>query len=518
MRGNFDDVNLDLKFIHKKPLMIGLISCLGIVAYSNSFLCSFHLDDTASIVKNIFIRNTQDLQSIWNFWPCRFVTYLSFALNYRSSGLNVLSYHLFNVTVHIVSAILVWWLTLLTFSTPVMKENKIVRYGGSIALLAGLIFVGHPIQTEAVTYIVQRASSMAALFYLASLCFYIKARLIREERPGESAWSPNYILSMAMAILAMFTKETSITLPLMMALYEFSFFRANNGLNWKFLAPFLVTLLIIPLTMFLTKSVNFQEMHRISEPSSSLSPLQYLSTQLRVMITYVRLAFFPFNQNIDYDYPIFKNILGAPVLGSLIILTAVFVCAKHLFLKYRLVSFSIFWFFLALSPESSLLPIRDVIFEHRLYLSMAGYSIFLASSAYYLFGKKTEEKALMAVLMVIICYSILTYQRNEVWRNNITLWGDSAAKSFHKVRPHNNLGLAYFNQGNPGQAILEYNNAIKAGPGVADPYINRGIAYAKLGNLKQAMEDFNKAIEISPSNELAYYNKARAEEQKRETQ
>ena len=505
-------MNLSLKSLYKQLLLIGLISCLGIIVYSDSFLCSFHLDDTASIVKNLFIRNIQDLQGIWNFWPCRFITYLSFALNYHFSGPNVVSYHLFNVTIHVVSAILVWWLTLLTFSTPVMKGNKISQHGGSIALLAGLIFVSHPIQTEAVTYIVQRASSMAALFYLASLCFYIKSRLPLQP-PGLKRFLLSgkdifYISSLIMAIMAMFTKETAITLPLMILLYEYSFLRINNSFNWKPIVPFLGTLMIIPLTMFLTKSVNFQEMHRINEPSSGISPLQYLLTQLRVMVTYIRLAFLPFNQNIDYDYPVFKNIFELPVLGSIIFLTAILFWAKRMFSKYRLLSFSIFWFFLALLPESSLLPIRDVIFEHRLYLSLAGYSIFLASGTYYLFGKNALVRAAMVLMMVITCYSILTYQRNKVWSDNITLWKDSAAKSFHKVRPHNNLGLAYFDQGDLIQAISEYDEAIKAGPNVANPYINRGIAYAKLGNFNQAMSDFNKSIEISPQNGMAYSNRA----------
>lgn len=139
---------------------------------------------------------------------------------------------------------------------------------------------------------------------------------------------------------------------------------------------------------------------------------------------------------------------------------------------------------------------------------MAGYSIFLASSAYYLFRKNTAAKAVRVLMAVITCYSVLTYQRNKIWQNNITLWGDSATKSFHKARPHNNLGKAYFEQGDLTQAVLEYNEAIKADPNVAYPYINRGIAYAKLGNFDLAMSDFNKAIEISPKNELAYSNRA----------
>src|SRR5208283_2829206 len=116
-------------------------------------------------------------QNIWNFLPRRFILYLSLALNYHFSALDVCGYHLFNLGVHLVTAILVWWLTLLTLSTPVMKKEKIAQHADTLALLAGLVFVAHPIQTEAVTYIVQRAAAMAGLFYLASLSLYVKSRL-----------------------------------------------------------------------------------------------------------------------------------------------------------------------------------------------------------------------------------------------------------------------------------------------------------------------------------------------------
>ena len=167
-------------------------------------------------------------------------------------------YHVFNLAVHLFTAILVWWLVLLTLSTPAMKENKITQHADLVALLSGLVFVSHPLQTEAVTYIVQRTASMATLFYLASLCLYVKSRLLQDTgviersdfqksviarsdfqksviaRSEATKQSFNkdflsmqkiyYIFSLIAAILAMFTKETAITLPLMILLYEFSFF------------------------------------------------------------------------------------------------------------------------------------------------------------------------------------------------------------------------------------------------------------------------------------------------------
>jgi hypothetical protein len=344
-----------------------LISCLGIIVYSNSFLCSFHFDDNPFIIDNPFIRNIHHLQTIWAGYPCRFITYLSYAFNYHYHRLDVAGYHLFNLAVHIGSACLVWWLTLLTLSTPALKDSLTEsKHRNIIALFAGLIFVSHPLQTEGVTYIYQRAASMATLFYLASLCFYVKSRLLQDNR---SFYYHYYICSLLMAVLAMFTKEISITLPLIILLYEICFLNTKRSLNWGHLAPFLLTILTIPLTMLLTRS---EKIHEIQAIAKSISPAHYLLTQFRVVLTYIRLIFLPLNQNFDYDYPISKSLLEWPVLFNILFLGTVLFTAKQLFLKYRLVSFSIFWFFLTLLPESSFLPETDLIYEHRLYLPLAG--------------------------------------------------------------------------------------------------------------------------------------------------
>jgi Tfp pilus assembly protein PilF len=482
-----------------------LISFLGIIIYSNSFLGPFQFDDIPSIVNNPFIRDIHHLQNVLGFLPRRSALYFTFAFNYHFNGLNVFGYHLFNLGIHLASALLLWKLVLLTFSTPVMKDEKISCHADVISLLAGLVFVAHPVQTQAVTYIVQRAASMAALFYLASLVFYVKSKLLQTDKAGLSLAKFYYICSLLTAIMAMFTKETAITLPLMILLYEFSFLKTGKNIDWRRLFPFLLTICIIPLTMLLTESGPARLQQLRNEPG--ISPIHYLLTQFRVMVTYIRLAFFPFHQNLDYDYPILKNILQLPVLTSLLFLTSILLFAKCLFSKYRLVSFSIFWFFLALLPESSFLPIKDVIYEHRLYLPLAGYSIFIASSSYYLLGRNNFRAMTIAVTLVIACYSVLTYQRNEIWKDELTLWDDAVKKSPHKARPYNNRGNILAQQGNFAEAMLDFNKAIAIDPNYANAYYNRGITYTKEGYLTQAVFDYNKAININPEYAKAYNNR-----------
>jgi len=476
---------------------------LGIIIYSNTFFCTFQYDDKIYIIDNLAIRNIHDLLNILKYCPCRFVTFLSIAFNYHFHQLHVFGYHLFNLAVHLGSAFFIWWLTLLTLSTPVMKEDKISRHANLIALLAGLVFVSHPLQTEAVTYIWQRTTSMAALFYLLSLCLYVKSRLA----PGKFY----YLLSLMAAIAAMFTKEIAVTLPLIIVLYEYSFLKTKKNLDWKCLFPFLLTLLIIPLTLLITASLNPHHMRGAApEVPSGIPPMHYLLTQFRVVVTYIRLSFLPINQNLDYDYPIFTNIFALPVLASLFFLITILYIAKRLFSKYRLVSFSILWFFLTLLPESSILPLQDVIIEHRLYLPLVGYSIFLVSGMYYLFGKNTLHTMAVALTMIIAGYSILTYQRNKVWENEIVLWNDVIQKSPHKARPYNDRGFVYLSQGSFTQALSDFNRAIEINPSYVDAYNNSAAIYSKEGNFTRAMSDYKKAIELDPARADTYYNRALA--------
>ncbi len=501
-----------MKLLSVKPISILLISCLGLIVYSNTFFGSFHLDDFQLIVENSQIKNIHHFQNIWNYLPCRFLLYLSFALDYQWYQLRVLGYHVENLIIHLVSALLVWWLVLLTFSTAAMKipDNKITADSGLIALFAGLVFVVHPIQTEAVTYIAQRAASLVTLFYLVSLCLYAKSRLVSSSGRASLFY---FLSSLVMAIMAMFTKEIAITLPLTILLYEISFLKVGKGLNWKYITPFLLTIFVIPLAMLFfssTKAINFQEMNHAIKGSSEISSSHYVLTQLRVLVTYIRLCFFPFHQNVDYDYPIFRNIFEVPVLLSLMFLMGILFWAKHLFLKYRILSFSIFWFFLTLLPESSLFPIKDVIFEHRLYLPMPGYSIFLVAGLYYLFGKNTIRSMVIMLIAIIVGYAALTYQRNKVWNNEFTLWDDAVQKSPHKERPYINRAKAYYDQGNVDRAMADYNRAIELNTDDELAYTDRGFLYTQQGNSAKAMSDFDKAIKINPVYPMAYYDRGLA--------
>jgi len=463
---------------------------LGMIVYSNSLFCSFHFDDFYFIANNPVIRDLHDLRGIWHYYHGRFLVFLSFALNCRLNGFHVLGYHLFNLAVHCGAALFVWWLTLLSLSTPVIKENKIAQHAGMIALFAGLIFVSHPLAIEAVTNIWQRTASMAAFFYLASLCFYARSRL----RRGRFY----YMLSLVTAVCAMFCKENTVTLPFMILFYEFTFFRMKQNFDWKYLFPFLFILFIIPVTFLFNQTQVFQDMHGdLRQSGGIITPVQYFLTELRVMVTYVRLVFVPLGQNFDYDYPVFKSFFEWPVLGGFLFLAVIFYWNTRRFSKHPLLSFFIFWFFLTLMiPESSFWVMSSVILEHRLYLPLAGFSIFLVCGVYDLIGKHSIKVMAAILSLVVLCNSFLTCQRNGVWKNELTLWDDAAHKSPHKARPYNNRGTFYADHGMLELAISDFKTAIALDPSYADAYYNLGNTYRDRGMFDQAVADYSKAIEL----------------------
>jgi tetratricopeptide (TPR) repeat protein len=304
----------------------------------------------------------------------------------------------------------------------------------------------------------------------------------------------------------MFTKENAATLPLIIILCEFCFFNINRYSDWKYALYFLITLLIVPVILFSTRTNSFIAIQRlIDKPLNNAG--SYFLTQFRVIVTYIRLLFLPLNQNLDYDYPIAKGLMDITTLGSLSILITIIISAVKLLPRYRILSFGIFWFFITLLPESSIMPLDDVIFEHRLYLPMVGYSLFIVAGLYYLFHKKSLKLIVISLLILVTFYSVLAYTRNSLWKDDFTLWNDTVRKSPNKARPYNNRGNTYKNKGDLDQAISDYNKAIEINPNLADAYSNRGAVYQDKGNLDQALSDCNKAIKINPNYAEAYNNR-----------
>ncbi|MEK7817763.1 MAG: tetratricopeptide repeat protein, partial [Actinomycetota bacterium] len=463
-------------------ICLALIVLVGVFAYWNSFKVPFVFDDDPIIAGNINLREFGT--TITGTYHSRVVGFLTFALNYKINGLDVTGYHAFNLAIHLTSALLVFWLVTLTLKTPFLKQSRLSRPASvplTVALFCALIFVAHPVQTQAVTYIVQRFASLATMFYLLAVVMYAKWRLSAEDPKAAGLFGGRitvdlpvkrgffFAASLAATLLAMGTKENAVTLPAVLALWEFSFFGGAVKKRLAGLLPFALTLPVIPLVQVIG-GMSLTSAPGVPGVTSPPPAIDYLLTQLRVIVTYIRLLFFPSGQNLDYDYPVYRSFLDPNVFMSFVFLLLVAGLGVFLwrhakreagYAPLRLIAFGIFWFFITLSVESSFITIADVIFEHRLYLPSAGLIIAVVVAAAMATESLQERVAWIARAAVplaaaaVVALSLATFSRNQAWADPITLWQDTVAKSPGKARAHYNLGFYLQHSGQIERAKAE---------------------------------------------------------------
>ncbi|MBI5196215.1 MAG: tetratricopeptide repeat protein, partial [Nitrospirae bacterium] len=321
------------------------------------------------------------------------------------------------------------------------------------------------------------------------------------------------------------------------------------------LTPFLLTLLIIPVSYIGADTSAGDLLSDVSETArlqTDMSRLDYLFTQFRVIVTYIRLLFLPINQNLDYDYPIYNSFLNPNVFLSFLLLLSIlglgaylYSCSKNpptspfnkggikgghspftvhrsLFTVHylRLTAFGLFWFFITLSVESSVIPIVDVIFEHRMYLPSIGLIIAFVSAVFYFIpylssfnfqpssflSHHASRITVLLLAALVLSLSIATYKRNLVWQDEIRLWEDVNRKSPDKSRVHLNLGLAYQNHKRLEEAVREYYIALSLNPNYKEAYNNLGNIYKNMGFIDKAIEHYQNALKINPDFALAHNN------------
>jgi protein O-mannosyl-transferase len=512
-------------FIQNPLLHCILILIVGFICYSNSFNVPFQWDEGFFIVDNPIVKDisyfldynrAKQFGNQYNHFIGRYVGYLTFALNYKIHGVSVTGYHIVNLLIHAINALLVYYLVLLTFRTPFLTKSLLKLEARYIALFSALFFISHPLQTEAVTYIFQRLASLAALFYTLSLIFYIKSRLSEEKAEQYSFLA----LSLIATVFAMKTKENAFTLPLVIALYEFFFFTGEVRGRIVRLIPFLLTLFIIPLTLIgIDKPVGeiIASVGPATVDSTGVSRWDYFITQFRVVATYIRLLFLPINQNLDYMYSLSGSFADMRVIGSLLLLICLAGLAFYLYYRssvkipdLRIAAFGIFWFFITLSVESSIIPLQTTIDEYRVYLPSAGFiiSIIIGIFLFALRSKNTNIRYLiMSILIVMVLLtSYLSYTRNSIWASKISLWEDVVKKSPESVRARNNLGNAYMSRGATDNAIEQYAAALKLNPDFSVTHNNICNAYMSKGLLDKAIEHCIIALKINPDQVESHIN------------
>ena len=538
------------QFLYNPLFHIVTLAAIALFAYSNTFQVPLLFDDEGSIQLNPAVHGLGNfLNGGYKFLPTRVLGYLTFAINYHFGELNVAGYHIVNLVIHIICAILVYSLIRVTFRTPkldkLFREQQINMFAFTVALL----FVSHPVQTQAVTYIVQRVAALATLFYLAGIICYARWRFTRVETDSflKVFTSPWYALSFIAAMLAMKTKEIAFTLPLIILLYECSFFGWPGRKLLAQMTPLFLTMAIIPYTVFVTVSPTLTTggsmLSDVNSPAYGVVRMtrwEYLYTQFSVILTYLRLLILPIKQNLDYDYPISHSLLEPRAFISLLVLLSIFMLAIYLFLKsnhrsnhqaiseeasgiissqsrslYLLTAFGIFWFFITLSIESSIISLRDVIFEHRLYLPTFGFFLSAVSCGTLVVNRLSQRfNDIRKIIILLVAGTILTlswatYARNNVWQSWISIWSDTVAKSPDKARAHNVLGIGYYYSLKFDEALLEYREAVRLKPDFVEAFYNLGLVYREMKQYEESLNMFFKVLSISAFDAdkfAAFYN------------
>jgi tetratricopeptide (TPR) repeat protein len=500
-----------------------LLAIAVVLSYGHTLDVPFYLDDFSSIQENPVIYQWQGtLAELWQFAALRIVGYLSFALNYQVHQFQVAGYHVVNIFIHFLTGCAVLGLLRGLVRTPLLTHTLSDDAKRWLPLVVALIFVLHPLQIQAVTYIVQRLASLAALFYIGTMACFIQARL-SQVTWQRALWIITCIL---LALLAFFTKQNTATLPIALLLLELTFFPLHQvSLPLLNLERFDNFSKVVKSSKFAERFDNFskvvksskfaervakvaialfglivfgglvalvldqnpfslQAMQALTQETTEISRTSYLATQMSVLWTYLGLFVWPATSHIDYDYPITEGFLDSNdnyhLIARLLHSEALWALAGHLillglaFYSFRrkpLIAFSIIFYYLAHSIESGLIPIRDVIFEHRTYLPnlglciLSGWLLVVTLSKFEnLDSNRFSLSIIHYSLFIGILLSYATWQRNQMWRDPIALWQHNVAQSPGKQRGWIILGKHLLQADRPaeGLKVLEEHAVVKS--------------------------------------------------------
>lgn len=528
------------KFLSKIRVWLPIfcLIAVGVGVYSFNLNNELFWDDQEWIINNVFVHDIS-----WaniKFWLThntlagvglksnyyRPFLFFTFALNYMMAGIKPLVYHLTSNLIHIFNGILVFWLISRVFKRKLL------------AFLVAILFLIHPLQTEAITYISGRGDSLVAMFMLLSLILFHRAEVKNEGWLGV-----NKILSVIFLVLGLLSRETGIIFPVLALAFYVSVLSPNHpakaeatgqaserfvesvkwGLvkTWPYFAV-VITYGILRLTVLnFLNTLNFYLESDIYSENLDVR----IFTFLPILWEYLKLLIVPVGLHMERGGIVYTSLFQWPVWPVFLGLTGLLVWLRHLYKKalifklkaenYQVWLLGVSWFFIALGPVSGITPINAVMYEHWLYLPMVGFWLivffYLVKLFDYLKSKSLNAYSLTLTAVLVIYLSFLGYQsirRNIVWGKQAEFYKDILKYEPDSARINNNLGNFYYNQGEKEQAEFYYRKAVESGDAFAQPYYNLGSILQSKGDIFGAMQLYEKAIKINPNLYYPYQNLA----------
>jgi protein O-mannosyl-transferase len=477
-------------------------------AYANSLSVPFLLDDEPNIINNPRIRQVGSVAHFLNLFreSMRPLGELTFSINYANSRLDVRNYHIFNVVIHLFAGLAFFGLLKNTFASQRLKKQY-QNSGTSLAFVITLFWLIHPLQTQSVTYIVQRFESLMGLFY----CFTLYSISNIHLKKRKTFWKTMAVCS---CFLGMASKEIMATAPILAFLYDRIFFTSSikeiikrrKGFylclfsSWSVLVMSTLAIMKAQPVGFGSAGFGLQE----------FTPFQYAITQAGVVLHYLKLSVWPSSLCFDYLWPVSTEIsqvaLPLFLISALIVVT--FISLWH----SPAAGFLGIAFFLILAPTSSIMPIADVAAEQRMYLPLACVVTLLVLLGHRLISKAQVSAPFKRNISICLVFAIsttlliFTISRNNDYKSELSIWQDTVRKRPESTRAHANLGQALHKNGNLNEAIIHYKESIRLHSKHFQPHSNLGIALTSQGKLDEAIHHFKKALEINPNYAVAHSN------------
>jgi tetratricopeptide (TPR) repeat protein len=493
------------------PVSVAVIVAAALAAYANSFYGAFVYDDIGFFTKMDWLLRPE---ALWKGLPFSTDVYnRSLTINYLLGGSDPWGYHAVNLAVHVAAA-----LVLLGIVRRTLLSDRLRRHFGRdaapLALAVALLWAVHPLQTESVTYVIQRRESMMGLFFLLTLYAVLRATASHRRL----AW---YAAALLFCRLGMDIKHVMIAAPAIALAYDRTFLAGSwrealkrRGILYALMAATWLTVMRSGVARLQTSGMGVPEL--------SMSTWDYARSQLGVVAHYLRLSVWPSPLCLDYGWPVARAwddvLLPAALIAALLALTA------WAFWRRPVWGFLGVWFFVILAPTSSFVTITFLAFEHRMYLSLAAV-VATAVLAGYLLGQRALARlaasertrtvigwslaaALVAGTTAALGYT--TARRNDDYRSEISIWEDTARKRPDNPLAHGNLGMALLKAGDADRAVEQLNITLQLGGTTAETFFNRGSAYQKKSDLDRAILDYNRAIQLKPDYAEAYANRGAA--------
>jgi tetratricopeptide (TPR) repeat protein len=470
------------------------ISASVALAYVRTFAVPALFDDDPSIADNPTIRHLGTA-----FFPPSFATVggrpilnLSLAANYAVSGVRVWSYHAANLVIHVLAGLTLFGIVRRTLTRRAVPDALF------IALSVALLWALHPLQTESVTYLIQRAESLMGLFYLCTVYFFIRGA--ESEGTGANRW---FVLSLGACLLGMATKEVMVSAPLVVLLYDRTFLSGSfsgalRRRSWVY-AGLAATWIVLP---FLVLSTHGRG--GTAGFASGISPWSYALNEFPAVVHYLRLGIWP--RPLVFDYGTSLAAFSLSVLLCAFVVAGLAVGTAWALVRRPILGFLGACFFAILAPSSSIVPVAsEPMAEHRMYLALVPMAIFAALGAFRLLGRA----ALPACVAAAVALLASTLVRNEAYASDERIWSDTAAKLPDNERAHNNLGIALDNEGRTAEAIAQFEWVLRLKPNLAETHTNLGNVLAKVpGRMNEAIAHYIEAARLKPEYAPAHINLA----------